>query len=748
MPEPDENGRELANLAVGDWGAFGQALRRLRHNRGMSMRDLTAASGVNMGSISHAERGDHDRRPSSATVGRLDRALDAAGTLVTAYRTVANTNIDDHAGGPVDLLPAPPHPFVGRDELLSEIAETAGTPNAAGGPATVVLSGPGGVGKTSAAIVAAHAAKQHATAALLANLRGWDESAGPRPIESVLRSWCRALGVADAALGGDVDELIETWRRISSRYPVVAVADNALSWQLPPLLPAHPGSLVLVTTRDRALRLDAAAQREVQPLDDDAAAALLAARTGWADRVIQPLVAPCGGSPLALCTAAAQATAHWDSETVSTMAREFDLVRDEPSLENRITRTSYERLPEHAQIAWRRWALIGGPITEDQAAAVLATTHDVARRALRPCVDAYLLRRGAGGYSYEDTHRAVAVKIAREADSPEERAAAIQRGLTWLLHGHLRAAPLLAGRDDTPIDPIPLALGITAPVHTGYESAWTWTEAHWTYPSPVVAALDLGAHRLAWQLVAAGLSAAYLIKPLVEWDRAAAAVLIELEAHHDPEGVAWMHQARGIAAGDVGDAERAVAHFLAALDLRRDLGTAHLRDVGWSALNAARWRLATGADDSDIDPLIDEGMNAHDTIAHPGGPVLGTALRATLASRRGEWETAAELLAEAWSHAPRLGDPAIAAFVGASYSDALLRTGNQASATEIARATDHLATDAGVDWGRIGALLALSRTEPQHAADHLRIALRLAERIGDDRVETIRDALTEIETNA
>ncbi|MFI8528492.1 helix-turn-helix domain-containing protein [Promicromonospora sukumoe] len=58
---------------------FGAELRRLREERGMSLRDLYATSHISKSLISEYENGK--RRPSADAAGHLDRALNAAGAL-------------------------------------------------------------------------------------------------------------------------------------------------------------------------------------------------------------------------------------------------------------------------------------------------------------------------------------------------------------------------------------------------------------------------------------------------------------------------------------------------------------------------------------------------------------------------------------------------------------------------------------------------------------------------------------------
>ncbi len=314
--------------------------------------------------------------------------------------------------------------------------------------------------------------------------------------------------------------------------------------------------------------------------------------------------------------------------------------------------------------------------------------------------------------------------------------------MTWLLHGLAHAAPQLAGRDDTPRDLLPVPEGVTAPAFTDYDSALAWTDAHWTWPAPTQAALEHGWLRLAWQLVAAGISAAYVLKPLISWDAAAAAVLNSSQ-HLDDEGTAWCHHARGIAAGDAGDPIRAVRHLLTALQRRRDLGEQHHRDVGWSALNAARWQLAADAADEEIVPLINEGLAAHTTIDWTAGLMLGTSLHGAVAERHGDWNTAAKHYAKAHAYTPRVADPALVTWTATAYAASWLHTTppDPQQALQLAIDAETHARDTGLVWGRISGLLVIARADPNQAHTALTTALHLATSIRDRRAEHIHSLL-------
>ena len=150
------------------------------------------------------------------------------------------------------LLPADIADFTGRTEQVSQIGQqftAAAARNARLAVPVVVISGQGGVGKTSLAVHAAHAlAAQFEDGQLFADLHG----AGTRPADpaQVLERFLRALGVPGPQIPEDLDERAEVYRNLLADRRVLVVLDNAASeTQVLPLLPGSGSAAVLVTCR-------------------------------------------------------------------------------------------------------------------------------------------------------------------------------------------------------------------------------------------------------------------------------------------------------------------------------------------------------------------------------------------------------------------------------------------------------------------------------------------------------------------
>ncbi|WP_141726394.1 helix-turn-helix domain-containing protein, partial [Actinacidiphila rubida] len=133
---------------------FGEYLRRLRQDAGLTLEELAEASGLSPRGIGNLERG-HRTTPQRGTVAALALGLklddEARARLASAAR---EGRAPDPAPRPADGLPRSVEDFVGRQKELARLRSVAAA--AGSGPAPVVaLSGPPGAGKTSLALHAA-----------------------------------------------------------------------------------------------------------------------------------------------------------------------------------------------------------------------------------------------------------------------------------------------------------------------------------------------------------------------------------------------------------------------------------------------------------------------------------------------------------------------------------------------------------------------------------------------------------------
>ncbi|NGY60977.1 hypothetical protein G7043_18760 [Lentzea sp. NEAU-D13] len=202
-------------------------------------------------------------------------------------------------------LPAPPKPFTGR---ALELAELDQAPNG-----VVVITGTGGVGKTSLAVHWAHrAAERFPDGQLYVNLHGFGPSgAAVSPGDALLR-FLSALDVPRTQVPHDLAGQAALLRDALAGKRVLMVLDNATDAdQVEPLLPRTPDTHVVITSRT-ALRPAHAHSLPLGLLPPDDARELLAARIGH-DRAhaepdaVDTVVRRCARLPLALAVAGARA---------------------------------------------------------------------------------------------------------------------------------------------------------------------------------------------------------------------------------------------------------------------------------------------------------------------------------------------------------------------------------------------------------------------------------------------------------
>ena len=175
------------------------------------------------------------------------------------------------------------------------------------------------MGKTALALHWAHqVAGRFGDGQLYVNLRGFDPSGTPAAPAAAIRGFLDALGVAAERIPASPEAQAGLYRSLLAGRRMLIVLDNARDeQQVRPLLPASPGSLVLVTSRSQLAGLAAADGARLLTLDvlrHAEAVQLLAARLGTARAAAEPgavdqIAGLCACLPLALAVAAARAAA-------------------------------------------------------------------------------------------------------------------------------------------------------------------------------------------------------------------------------------------------------------------------------------------------------------------------------------------------------------------------------------------------------------------------------------------------------
>jgi len=388
---------------------------------------------------------------------------------------------------PRQLPPAPAH-FVGRERELAEIDKLVERPRT--GPALVVVSGPGGVGKSALALAWAHRARvRYPDGQLHANLGAFDPT-GPASPAALLARLLRSFGVAAERVPADIAEQSALFRSLTADRRLLVLLDNAISAaQVRPLLPATPSTVVLVTARWRlgGLLSDGAVYVTAEPLGEAAATELLARAIGH-ERATKDtastssLVRLCAGLPIALAMAGARLATRprWPvRRIVDELAQEHRrltaLGREGVSVQSALD-LSYRALDAAAARCYRAVGLhpgaeFGMPVV----AAALDEDEDEAAALLDTLVEASLLDEGADGRFRP--HDLLRLHARRVADADPEAPAIFSRMLEWYLAGVLAADHILTPyRERDPGDPFTL-LRPDAVAHAGRHEALAWLEA-------------------------------------------------------------------------------------------------------------------------------------------------------------------------------------------------------------------------------------------------------------------------------
>ncbi|HEV7658188.1 MAG TPA: helix-turn-helix domain-containing protein [Mycobacteriales bacterium] len=274
---------------------FGAELRRRREAAGLSLTQFAPLTHFSKGYLSKVETGNAPPNRSLAEI--CDRVLDADGELLALV-----PDEGEHDREPVTALPALPTPVVGRAAEIDRLATAL-----SGRPAVHVVTGLGGIGKTTVAVAAARAvAERFPDGQFLVDL-GPPGATAPTESECLDRA-LRALGVPGRRIPPDLAGRALLFRDRVRRKRILLLVDDATSaGQLRSLRSGGPGCRVLVTSRRRLTALDDADHLELGPLPDDPAGALFRQISGTPPGdPVDEFVRRCGSVPLAIRIVAAR----------------------------------------------------------------------------------------------------------------------------------------------------------------------------------------------------------------------------------------------------------------------------------------------------------------------------------------------------------------------------------------------------------------------------------------------------------
>ncbi|WP_331742123.1 tetratricopeptide repeat protein (plasmid) [Streptomyces sp. NBC_00876] len=373
------------------------------------------------------------------SAGNDFRGAEFTDSQVLGHGTMAvKTYVQQYAPVPtaLDALPQPPAGFVGREDDIAFILGVLDPGHHGSGRAVAVLSGWGGVGKTTLAYAAGHVAQKQGwyTGVLLVDLRGYDPH--PAQAEDALEALLRSLGVRPEHLpppGAGREALYRSQlnARQTAGERLLVVADNASSvGQVQPLLP--PGHHGMIVTSRHSLS-GVGRMRTVNRLQPEDAVALLKAslksndpddvRVEEEQEAAERVVLACGYLPLALqITAAllAQDPGQPLSERAEALSQVGDVL-DGLNDGERSLRTTFDqslnRLAPQEQDLFRLLSLNPGPDISTSAAGVLADQPQPAtERLLGRLAASHLIERNPairGRWQMHDLLRAYAQEQAQ-----------------------------------------------------------------------------------------------------------------------------------------------------------------------------------------------------------------------------------------------------------------------------------------------------------------------------------------------
>lgn len=471
---------------------------------------------------------------SIANTGHLQIDADFSGTAHTVVQAgvINRLTIGETAGACLPMPHQLPPRVVGfrdRVEALSTLNAELERRRLADEPAVVIVSGMGGVGKTSLAVHWIHAiADRFPDGQLYANLRGFSD--GPTATASqVLEQFLRALDVPADKIPDDEDSRAALFRSITHGRSFLLLLDNALdARQVRPLIPSANTSLTVITSRNRLAGLTVqlgALRIGLEPFDGHVAIQMLIGdREGLPETdllLADNIARKCGYLPLTLritlerlatgglgsfgdCAAEIIA----DLQDARAALDTFSPLDDDSSTELRVVFSwSYADIPQDLARTFRLLGLHpGADFSAADAAALAAVEQAEAVRRMDRLVQLSLLEpSGWSRFRFHDLLRAFAAERAQEDEPGAEIGLARRRLLTRYLSRIDAADRVLApGRRHV------LSTEEAGEPFTSYEEALAWCDSERLNSMAMVrAAAANGEDDLCWRIAMA------LITPLV-----------------------------------------------------------------------------------------------------------------------------------------------------------------------------------------------------------------------------------------
>ncbi|HWG98576.1 MAG TPA: BTAD domain-containing putative transcriptional regulator [Pilimelia sp.] len=361
------------------------------------------------------------------------KLLPTAGQGGSPYDRAAETTL------PPDVLT-----FVGRQRQLAALDRLLDSRRPDDSPATALVTGRAGVGKTALAVHwARRVADLFPDGRMFVDFQGRAEAQAS--IGAVCAGFLQALGVPEEEAPADIEARVVLYQRLVANrrclFVLKGVSDPA--W-IQPLIPRSRNSCVLIVSR-RVLADNVQVRIRLDPLSADEAVRLLEAaddegRTPRGDEAVGQLAELCDHLPLALTAAAERLAAkpHWKVSHLLTRLLDPQQRLNELSHGQHSVRTALDRGYRELDLAsaamYRALGLVdSAEIGIRMGQALMGVDAIQAETIMEKLVDASILRvvgrDSQGGFSYwlPGLTRLHAREQAELEDSPADREAARRR---------------------------------------------------------------------------------------------------------------------------------------------------------------------------------------------------------------------------------------------------------------------------------------------------------------------------------